>query len=76
MPRPQSLASVVRLFRPRSSVSSTAHSSHIYTLKSQGVKVAEIDELKQQIAELKQQNQAMQAALLQLQNKPELVAHR
>ncbi|MGO9635121.1 MAG: tail fiber domain-containing protein [Steroidobacteraceae bacterium] len=45
-------------------------------IQKQQVKLAEVDELKQQIAELRQQNQAMQAALLKLQSKDELVAQR
>ena len=46
------------------------------TIKAQGVKLAEVDELKQQIAQLTQQNQAMQSVLLRLQNKDELLAQR
>jgi hypothetical protein len=46
------------------------------TLKVQGRELAEIGELKRQIAELKQLNQSMQAALWDLQAKSERVAMR
>jgi Chaperone of endosialidase len=45
-------------------------------VQKQQVKLTEIDELKQQIAELRQQNQAMQAALLKLKSKDQLIAQR
>ena len=45
-------------------------------VQKQQAKLAEVDELKQQIAELRQQNEAMQAALLKLQGKDRLVAQR
>jgi hypothetical protein len=46
------------------------------TVKIQGEALAEIGELKQQVAELKQLNQSMQAALYELQAKNERVAMR
>jgi hypothetical protein len=45
-------------------------------MQKQQAKLAEVDELKQQIAELRNQNAAMQGALLMLQGKGRLVAQR
>ncbi|MGA2188604.1 MAG: tail fiber domain-containing protein [Steroidobacteraceae bacterium] len=46
------------------------------TLKAQGVKLAEIEELRLQIAELKQQTQVMQAQLRNSQHEKQLLAQR
>jgi Chaperone of endosialidase len=45
-------------------------------VQKQQAKLAEVDELKQQIAELRQQNEAMHAALLKLKDKDRLLAQR